>query len=217
MHRRRTVGAGLVLLTVIASIAAAPSLPDQLATHWDASGTADDSLPKLAVLVGGPLLTAGIVALFEAIPYFDPLGENIEKFHDVYDMMAVVTAGFIAYTYALVLAWNLGSEFEITQALSPAIAVLFFVVGILLERAERNWFVGIRTPWTLSSDAVWRHTHDRAAPLFKAAGIVALAGAVRPEYFVYFVAGPAVAITVFATVYSYVDYRRVENGGPASK
>jgi uncharacterized membrane protein len=74
--------------------------------------------------------------------------------------------------------------------------------------------VGIRTPWTLSSDDVWRHTHDRTAPLFKIAGVIALAGLVFPEYFVYFIAGPAVAISVFATVYSYVDYRQIETSHP---
>ena len=99
--------------------------------------------------------------------------------------------------------------------MAPAIAVLFVAVGFLLERAERNWFVGIRTPWTLSSDAVWRHTHDRAATLFKLSGVVALGGLLFPSYFVYFVAGPAAAIAAVAMVYSYVDYRRIGNGDPA--
>jgi len=93
--------------------------------------------------------------------------------------------------------------------------VLYVGVGFLLERAERNWFVGIRTPWTLSSEDVWRNTHDRAATLFKFAGVIALAGAILPEYFVYFVAVPAAAIAAFATVYSYLDYRRVGDGDPA--
>jgi uncharacterized membrane protein len=72
--------------------------------------------------------------------------------------------------------------------------------------------VGIRTPWTLSSEAVWRHTHDRAATLFKIAGAIALGGLVFPAYFIYFVAVPAAAIALFTTVYSYLDYRRVTNG-----
>jgi uncharacterized membrane protein len=216
MHRRSTAGLAVLSLTVLAGVLAEPSLPERLVTHWDASGTADDSMSKLIVLVGGPALTAGVVALFEVVPRIDPLGENIREFQTIYDAVAVVTTAFVAYTYGLTLAWNLGYEFEITQALSPAVAVLFVVVGFLLDRAQRNWFVGIRTPWTLSSDDVWRHTHDRAAPLFKIAGVVALAGVAVPEYFVYLVAGPAVAITVFATVYSYLDYRRLENGGPAN-
>lgn len=206
----------MVLLAAVASVLAAPSLPEQLVTNWDASGVANDTMPRNAVLVGGPALALGVVVLFEAIPRIDPLGENIAKFSGIYDGLAVLTTGFVAYVHGLVLAWNLGYEFEIVQAISPAIAVLFVAIGFLLERAERNWFVGIRTPWTLSSDEVWRHTHDRTAPLFKAAGVVALGGLVVPDYFLYLVVGPAVAITVFATVYSYLDYRRVGNGDPAS-
>jgi uncharacterized membrane protein len=216
MQRRTLGGLGIVLLAAVASALAAPSLPEQLVTNWDASGTANGSMPRTAALVGGPALALGIVVLFEAIPRIDPLGGNIAKFSGIYDALAVITTAFVAYIHALVLAWNLGYEFEIIQAMSPAIAVLFVAVGFLLERAERNWFVGIRTPWTLSSEEVWRHTHDRTAPLFKAAGVVALGGLVFPEYFVYLVTGPAVAISVFATLYSYIDYRRVGNGDPAS-
>jgi uncharacterized membrane protein len=144
------------------------------------------------------------------------LSENIEAFRQAYDAIAVLTTAFVAYANGVVLAWNLGYEFEIVQALSPAFAVLFVAVGFVLEHAERNWFVGIRTPWTLSSDDVWRHTHDRAAPLFKFAGIVALAGVVVPNYFVYLVAGSAAGITLFATAYSYLEYRRIETGDSAA-
>ena len=216
MQRRTLGGLTVVVVAAVASALAAPSLPEQLVTNWDASGTANGTMPRTAALVGGPALALGIVVLFEAIPRIDPLGENIEKFSGIYDGIAVLTAAFVAYVHGLVLAWNLGYEFEIIQAISPAIAALFVAIGFLLERAERNWFIGIRTPWTLSSEKVWRHTHDRAAPLFKLAGVVALAGLAFPDYFLYLVVGPAVAISVFATVYSYVDYRRVGNGDPAS-
>jgi uncharacterized membrane protein len=216
MHRQTIAGLGLVLATAAASVVFAPRLPGQLATHWTASGVVDGSTPKLAVLAGFPLLTLAFVVLFEVIPRLDPLGENSDDFRRAYDAMAVGIVAFLAYTYGIVLAWNLGSEFAVTQAVAPAIAAVFVGVGYLLERAERNWFVGIRTPWTLSSDAVWRHTHDRVAPLFKLAGLLALAGLVVPEYFLSVVVGPAVAIAVYATVYSYLEYRRIGDGEPAT-
>jgi len=216
MHRRTIAGLVITLATAVAGVVSAPQLPGRLATHWSASGVVDGSTPKLAVLVGFPLLTLGFVVLFEGLPRLDPLGENVEEFRRAYDAMAVGIVAFLAYTYGIVLAWNLGYEFAVTQALAPAIAAVFVGVGFLLERAERNWVVGIRTPWTLSSDAVWRHTHDRVAPLFKLAGVLALAGLVVPKYFLAVVVAPAVAIAVYATVYSYVEYRRIGNGEPAN-
>lgn len=214
-NRRTVVGLALVVLTGLVSLLAAPSLPAEMTTHWNAAGTPDDTLPKSAVLVGGPAFVLGMVLLFEAIPRVDPLAGNIAEFQDAYDALAVLVAGFMAYTYGFVVAWNLGYEVAVEQALAPAIAVLFVAVGFLLERAERNWFVGIRTPWTLSSETVWRHTHDRAATLFKLGGVVALGGLVLPEYFVYFVIVPAAGVSLFAFVYSYLDYRRVGDGDPA--
>jgi len=214
-HRRTIGGLALVALATLVSLLAAPSLPDRMITHWNAAGTPDDTMAKRVALAGGPALVLGIVILFEAIPRIDPLAGNIAAFRDAYDALAVLVAAFLVYAHVVVVAWNLGYEIPIGQALSPAIAVLYVGVGFLLERAERNWFVGIRTPWTLSSEDVWRNTHDRAATLFKLAGVIALAGAILPEYFVYFVAVPAAAIAAFATVYSYLDYRRVGDGDPA--
>ena len=210
-NRRTMAGLGVFLVAVVSSVIVAPSLPERLTTHWNAAGTPDETMSKQVVLLGGPAIVLGLVVFFELIPRIDPLAENITAFQDAYDALAVVLVAFMAYAYGFVLAWNLGYQVAIEQVLAPGIAVVYLAVGFLLERAERNWFIGIRTPWTLSSDTVWRHTHDRTAPLFKLSGLIALSSLLFPSYFVYFIAGPAAAIALFATVYSYIDYRRVEN------
>ena len=92
--------------------------------------------------------------------------------------------------------------------LAPAIAVVYVAAGFVFERAERNWFVGVRTPWTLSDDAVWDATHARAGRLLKPAGLLALGAVALPEYGVYFLAGPVAAVALYATVFSYVEYNR---------
>jgi uncharacterized membrane protein len=213
LTRRTAGGLVVVLLTALLSLVATPALPEQVTTQWNAAGLPSGRMSKPVVVVGGPSLVLGIVLLFEVSPRVDPLGENIESFQAAYDAAAVLIAGFLASVYGFVVAWNLGYGISVQQALSPALAVLYVALGFLVEHAERNWFVGIRTPWTLSSAAVWRHTHDRAATLFKIAGVMALGGLVFPAYFLSLVAGPAAAIALFATVYSYLDYRRVEDGG----
>jgi uncharacterized membrane protein len=212
----RTV-AGLVLAVVAAAASAllAPELPEQMVTHWDASGTPDGEMARATVLVGGPATVLATVLLFEVVPRVDPLGANVREFQQAYDAAAVLVEAFLAYVFGLVLAWNLGVEFEVLAALAPAFAVLYVGAGFLLERAERNWFVGIRTPWTLSSEQVWRDTHDLGATLFKAVGVLALGALVVPGYGIYFVVAPAVVVSVVATVYSFVRYRQVGSGDPA--
>lgn len=211
--RRLAAGVLFTLLAAAIGVVAAPSLPEQVTTHWNAAGQPDGTQPRLLLVVGGPALVLSVVALFEVFPRIDPLAENITAFQDAYDLLAVLLAAFLTYVYAFTVAWNLGYQFDVGQALAPAFAVLYVAVGFLLERAEPNWFVGLRTPWTLSSETVWRETHDRAATLFKLTGVVALGGLVRPDYFVYFVAVPAAAIALFGTVYSYVVYRRLDGDG----
>jgi uncharacterized membrane protein len=85
---------------------------------------------------------------------------------------------------------------------------LFFYCGVLCERAKRNWFIGIRTPWTLSSDRVWEKTHRVGGKLFKIAGVIALIGAMFQRYAVFLVIVPAIAVAVFTIVYSLVIYQR---------
>jgi uncharacterized membrane protein len=206
------VGFAIAVAMAVLSVAAAPSLPEQMTTNWNAAGSPDDTMSKQLVLLGGPALVAGVVVLFEAIPRLDPLAENFSSFQRAYDVTAVLIAGFLAYVYGYVIAWNLGYQVAIERALAPAFVVLYVGIGFLLERAERNWFVGIRTPWTLSSETVWRRTHDLGATLFKLCSVVALGGLLAPSYFVYFVAGPVAVVAVVTTVYSFVLYRRVDSG-----
>ncbi|MDD5082760.1 MAG: SdpI family protein, partial [Dehalococcoidales bacterium] len=86
--------------------------------------------------------------------------------------------------------------------------ILLYYCGILVANAQRNWFVGIRTPWTLSSDRVWEKTHRLGGRLFKAAGVLALLGIFLPGYAILFILIPAVVIAFWTIVYSYLEYRK---------
>ena len=79
------------------------------------------------------------------------------------------------YIYALTLLWNLGyTDFGMSRAMLPAMGLLFIFIGYMLRKAKRNFFIGIRTPWTLSSDKVWDETHRLGAILFMISGVLAL-------------------------------------------
>ncbi|MFC7133817.1 MULTISPECIES: SdpI family protein [Salinibaculum] len=208
--RRTLVGLGIVLLTGVASVVVYPDLPEQMAIHFDGSGQPDDYLTKPLAAALMPVLGLLVVGLFAAIPRLDPLGENFAEFERYYDLVAVVTVGILAYVHALVLGYNLGYRFDVAQVLAPVLSVVAVTFGYVVENARQNWFVGIRTPWTLSSETVWTRTNERSGVLFKLAGLVALLAVPFPEYFTALAIAPLALAALIPTAYSYVLYRRLE-------
>jgi len=208
-RHRNLVGAGIIAVTGLVGVALFGRLPEQVAVHFGPSGQPDNYVGKLFALALLPALQAAMLALFAVLPRIDPLGENIKEFHEAYNGFVVVLLGFLGYIHGVLLLWNVGYEFAVMQAVVPAVAVLYYIIGAVMERAEQNWFVGIRTPWTLSNEEVWQNTHALGGTLFKIAAVLALGGLVFPQYAVAFIAAPVGLAAAVTTVYSYWDYRRV--------
>lgn len=209
LDRRDLLGLGIVALTLVVTALAYPSLPDRLAIHFDAGGQPDSIVAKPLALAIMPAIALGFVGLFKVLPRIDPLGENFADFQRYYDLVAVLAVAIMASVQGVVIAWNLGVDFAVGQAIVPVLAVTYYVVGVVIENAEQNWFVGIRTPWTLSNETVWRQTHDRTAVLFKLAGLVTLLAIPFPGQFLAIAVAPIAVAALVATVYSFVVYRRV--------
>jgi uncharacterized membrane protein len=213
VHRFGLAGL-LVASGAVASLVFAPSLPSDLVVNWDASGQPGETMGKTAALWLLPAIAAGLVFVFAVIPRIDPLRQNIASFRPFYDWFVVVLSAFLVFVHAGMIAFNLGYEFPFTSLVVLGTALLLYYVGALLSRAERNWFVGIRTPWTLSSDEVWRRTHDVGGTLFKLTAIISAVGALFGEYAVYFLLVPLVLTAVSTAAYSYYLYERLERDDP---
>jgi len=181
MRPMRILGLAFVVLSFITAIYVCPQLPEQIASHWNIEGKVDGYMPKTIGLFLMPILAAIVYSLFIYLPKLDPLKANYKSFMDEYDMMIALVIGFFYYVYLLTLAFNVGYSFDMMQLLSPAFGILFFFLGGVITKAKQNWFVGIRTPWTLSSEKVWDKTHKICGNLFKAAGIVAFLGLAFPK------------------------------------
>ncbi|KAB1192682.1 DUF1648 domain-containing protein [Haloferax sp. MBLA0076] len=214
MNTRQRFGlaAGFVALAGILSLLAAPELPALLVSNWGASGEPNGTLPKGIALWLFPALTAALLVVFAVIPRIDPLRENIAAFRPYYDWFVVVFAGYMLVLHAGIIAFNLGYEFDFTALVLVAAAGLFYYVGVLVAHAERNWFVGIRTPWTLSSEAVWRRTHTLGGRLFKLTAVLTVVGLFFGEYAIFFLVVPALFAAVVTVAYSYYLYERIEDG-----
>jgi len=208
MRRSQIIILAIILASFIVSIYLYPQLPDELASHWNAHGKVDGYMPKAFALFIMPAVSIFTFLLFMAIPRIDPLKQNIAKFRKYFDVFVFVVILFLFYLHLLTITWNLGFTFNIVQALLPAFAGLFFYVGVLLEKSKRNWFIGLRTPWTLSSDKIWDKTHKLGGKLFKAFSIVALLGILIPNYAFYFILVAIFAVTIYLVVYSYFEFKK---------
>ena len=153
---------------------------------------------------------AAMLALFLVVPAIDPLRANIAQFREAFNLFIVLMVAFMVYIHGLTLAWNLGYDnFKMSSAMLPAIGLLMIFVGFMLRQARRNFFIGIRTPWTLSSDTVWNKTHRLGAVLFMISGALAFIGGFFGETKAFWLMfGPIIASTLFLLVYSYVLYQR---------
>lgn len=204
----------IVLLLIVSSAAAGfllwNRLPEQMASHWNINDQVNGYMPKFWGVFMMPLITLGMFLLFLAIPAIDPLKANIAKFREAFNLFIVLLTAFLLYIYGLSLAWNLGyTGFKMSTSMLPAIGLLFIFIGFMLRRAKRNFFIGIRTPWTLSSDYVWDKTHQLGAILFIASGVLAFIGGLFGGMMaLWFFFVPLIGSTVFLLIYSYVLYQR---------
>ena len=211
MRKAVILSAVILVMMFAASAAFYGQLPDQIPSHWNAAGEGNGYMPKFWGLFLMPLITGGVILLFLVIPKIDPLKSNIRKFMGYFDGMIVTMAGFMAYLHALIILFSLGYTFNMTQLLIPAMGLLFIYIGFLLGKVKKNWFVGIRTPWTMSSDKVWDKTHKLGGTLFKASGIITLFGLVFTGYEIWFMIIPVIASAMYLVVYSYFEYRKQVN------
>jgi uncharacterized membrane protein len=198
----------LIVGALIIGIFLYPALPEQMASHWDASGTANGMLPKLWAIFLFPVIMGFILALSLVLPMIDPMKKNIDAFRRSYQNFFLWISIFLFYLFVLTLGWNLGWRFNFSTALMPAFAVLWFIIGVLLSRAKRNWFVGIRTPWTMQSDEIWDKTHELGARVFKISAGVILVGTFLPGWALYLLFVPAGASALIPIVYSYLLFRK---------
>lgn len=200
---------GLIILSVVTGLVLYPLFPDLIASHWNSAGQVNGTMGKFWGVFLFPLIMAGLFALYAAIPRIDPLRTNIESFRKHYNPFWVFMFVFFAYVFGLTIIWNLGMRFNFTVAIVPAVAALFLFLGAFLKKLKRNWFVGIRTPWTLSSDIVWEKTHRIGGILFQATGLVMLLGILLPEQFLWLIFVPLLATVLYTVIYSYVEYKKL--------
>jgi uncharacterized membrane protein len=181
----------LIVIATLAGLLLWNQLPEQMASHWNVNDQVDDTMPKFWGVFLMPLVTTGM-------------------FREAFNLFIVLIIAFMLYIHGLTLAWSIGYQnFKMSAAMLPFMGVLFIAIGFMMKKAKRNFFIGIRTPWTLSSDYVWDETHRIGATLFMASGLLTIIGSLfggMISFWMLFI--PLIGSTIFLLVYSYVLYQR---------
>ncbi|MFA6461330.1 MAG: SdpI family protein [Candidatus Woesearchaeota archaeon] len=211
MHKIRILVISIILISVLIGIVLYPYLPEQMASHWNAQGEANGYSGKFWGTFLLPIITLILFLILIFIPRLDPLKSNLKSFEKYYETFILIFVLFLTYLHLLILIDNLDIDFNFTLALIPAFSVLFYYVGILISKVKRNYFIGIRTPWTLNSEEVWNKTHQLGGKLFKVAAIVSLSGLALGKYAFWIMLLPILGVSLFIVVYSYWIYRKINS------
>jgi uncharacterized membrane protein len=203
----------LQLAAIVAMYALAawawPQTPERIPVHWNLQGEVDGYGGRFLGLMLVPLLASGFYVLMLVLPRIDPGRRNYQNFAKAYGLIRVTFIAYLTAIQGVLVAAALGHKVDVGLVISLMVAALLAAFGNLMGKIRPNWFVGVRTPWTLSSKLSWNKTHQLAGWLFiLMAAAVALAGIIRTGWML------AVMLTVIGgsllwlVIYSYLVYRR---------
>lgn len=164
--------AGMFLFSLIVY----PSLPDIIPTHWGVNGEADGFSPKYFGAFFAPVLGLFLAFLFPIAQRMDPKRDSYANFQKTWSRLQVGIIAFFAYIHVVTTLAGLYPPLSgrVATFIVGGMGILFILIGNSMGKIEQNWFVGLRTPWTLSDPEVWRKSQRLAGWLFVFAGIVTL-------------------------------------------
>ncbi len=189
-----------------------PQLPDKLPVHWNIKGEVDGYGNKFVGLLLLPIIVAGIYVMMLALPRFDPGRRNYENFATTYAMIRLSFAAFMCLIYVFIVLAAFGAKFNMTSIIMPAVGLLLIVLGNFMSKIRPNWFVGVRTPWTLSSKLSWDKTHRLAGWLFIFMGLLmVVVGYVQTTWMLFTMLVFNGVCVAWLFIYSYLVYRSDPN------
>lgn len=204
--------AGMFLL----SIAMYASLPDVVPTHWGVSGEADGFSSKAFGAFFAPVLGLLIAFLFPIVQRMDPKRESYANFQGTWTRLQIGIVGFFAYIHVVTLFAGLYPQISahVATFITSGMGVLFILIGNSMGKIEQNWFVGLRTPWTLSDPEVWRKSQRLGGLLFVLGGIaILILSLTMRSDMILFIAFMSVVllVSVIPIVYSYILAKKKGN------
>lgn len=208
-NRGEILGLILVVAAVLISAVLYPRLPESMPSHWNFDGQPDRFVHKPFGPFVLPAVMAGVLLLFLALPAISPRGFRFDSFRQAWAILEASILGLIFLFDLLGLLSAMGKPVDMTRGAEVGVGLLLVVVGNFMGKLTRNFFIGIRTPWTIASEEVWLRTHRLGGKLFVLAGLVFFASGLFGGSWI----PPAAALfaaALISVVYSYLLYRRIE-------
>lgn len=182
-------------------------LPDDVPTHWNAAGEVDDTSPKLMAVLIMPVLSVVLWRLLTIVPKIDPRREAYEQFAQTYQQVVVGIMFFMALIHVATL-FGTWQEDVVPYVIAIGVSALFILIGNVMGRTRANYFFGFRTPWTLSSDRVWRKSNRMMGRIFVIVGILTILSVlINPSLGIGVLLISILIGAIGGTVYSYLLYR----------
>ncbi len=206
------IAALLTAAAVLYGLTLAATLPGRIPTHWNLYGQVDGWGSKttgLWLMPGAMLL---MLVLLGTLPWVSPRNFKIDAFRGTYNYLMVVVIALLGYVHVLMLQAALHPAAPIARGLLVGLFLFFALTGNVIGKVRRNFWMGVRTPWTLASDTVWNATHRLAARLMVAGGLL---GALAAWLGVPFAAcfGLLLIMALIPVPYSLVLYKKLEPHG----
>ena len=212
MMRSRWFGYGAVAAAIAVSVATFGQLPPRVATHWNVQGEPDGFSTRLVAVTALPLLMLAMRGILAVLPAIDPKGENYAKFATTYWLLFNGVLSFMLLMHLVIVVHGAGYPVRVDRIAVGGVGLLFALIGNYLGRLEPNWFVGIRTPWTLSSNTVWRRTHRVGGWIFVLGGLAIVATVFLPAAALPIVLATVGTVVVVPVVLSYLWWKRERDG-----
>ncbi len=203
---------GLIILLPLAPILYFwNQFPDRVPTHFGVDGQPDQWGGKWALFIG-VVVNVGIYGLLLVVPSMDPRKEAYEKFGKAYDVIRIAVHLFLSFVSLFIVAYALGYDWNVAKMIPIAICLLFAAIGNQMGRMRQNYTTGIRTPWTLNNEEVWKKTHRISSRVWVIASLLMAVGIAfmnsNTAIFVTFMCY-VFGLIVFSFAYSYVWYKRL--------
>jgi uncharacterized membrane protein len=191
-------------------------IPAQVPIHWNIEGKADQWIPKEKTLwVFGlmPLCMAGFTALTMLLPWLSPKHFDVDRFRNTYGYVMAVVVALFGYIHVITMLGSMEwSDADLGRWLVSGIFLFFALIGNVMGQVRRNFWMGVRTPWTLASERVWNQTHRLFAWLMVAAGAIGFLAVIAGVNLIVCIAGLLIAVFT-PVIYSFVLYKRLEKQG----
>jgi uncharacterized membrane protein len=191
-------------------------LPEKIPTHWNIRGEPDHFTLKQDAWMHFYLMPGFLflwVLITWVLPKISPVQFSVEPFKATYGYLMALVSGLFAYLHG-VLLWNtLHPVVGFTKPFSFGFFLFFALLGNVLGKTRKNFWIGVRTPWTLADDRVWNQTHRLAGWIFVAYGVLGAILALVTDLSPFLLICGLPVAALYPVLYSLYLYKRLQREG----